>query len=214
MPPCPAPDASWLYLIRHGATANNRARPPRLQGRRTDPGLSPEGHEQARAAAEFFQSVRLDAVYSSPLARARETAQAIAQPHGLTVEIVDELVEVDVGLWEGLTWPEIEAKNPDAYRAFMSDGSVNPYLGGETITAVLERSAPALERLMAANPGKTIAAVAHNMVNRAWLSKLLGVQLAAYRGIPQDNCGINLLRCKKDKIKAVTVNSVFHLWRS
>lgn len=214
MPPCPAPDASWLYLIRHGATANNRARPPRLQGRRTDPGLSPEGREQARAAAALLQPVRLDAVYSSPLARALETARTIAQPHGLAVETVDELVEVDVGLWEGLTWPEIENRNPDAYRAFMCDGTVNPYLGGETIAALLHARPQRLERLMAAHPGKTIAAVAHNMVNRAWLSKLLGIQLAKYRGIPQDNCGINLLRCKRGEIKAVTVNSVFHLRRS
>ena len=57
MPPCPAPDVCWLYLVRHGATANNRARPPRLQGRRTDPELSEEGHRQARQTGRALADV-------------------------------------------------------------------------------------------------------------------------------------------------------------
>lgn len=200
-----------MYLIRHGATANNRAKPPRLQGRRTDPGLSDEGRLQAELTARFLSSAELKTVFSSPLLRAQQTAEAIAKPHGLDIVTVDDLIEADVGLWEGRSWAEIEKNDPEAYLAFMENGAENPYLGGETISTVQERSAPALEQLLAENIGSSIAAVAHNVVNRAWLTQLLGLPVSKYRNVPQDNCGVNLIRYRKGRVKAVTINGVFHL---
>jgi broad specificity phosphatase PhoE len=209
--PSPALPTCWMYLIRHGATANNDARPVRLQGRRTDPGLSDQGRDQAERTGAFFAQSDVDAVYSSPLRRARETAGAIATPHEVAVEIVEGLVEVDVGDWEGRPWDEVERANPEAYRLFMSDASVHPYLGGETITTVRDRSLPVIQRLMAENTGRTIVAVAHNVVNRTCLAHWLGMPLKQYRSIPQDNCGINLLRYRGGKVKLVTLNAVEHL---
>ena len=211
MLPSPAPDTCWLYLIRHGETANNRAKPPRLQGRRTDPALSEDGRRQAERTARFLSSTPLKQVYSSPLLRAQETAQPIAKSHGLEVSTVDELVEVDVGIWEGRDWAEIERYDTEAYRAFMENPAEHPYLGGETIMDVVKRSVPALESLLAENVGSAIAAVAHNVVNRSWLAQLLGLPVAKYRSVPQENCGMNLIRYRKGKIKLVTVNGVFHL---
>ena len=207
----PSTTTTWLYLIRHGATANNRARPPRLQGRRTDPGLSDEGFEQARRTGEFLAGHPIDAVYASPLKRAQQTAEPIAAAHGLQVQTIDDLVEVDVGDWESRPWDEIERTDAEAYRLFMTDASVHPYLGGETLTTVLDRSLPALVQLMAENTGRTIAAVAHNVVNRTSLAHWLGMPLRQYRSIPQDNCGINLVRFRDGKVKLVTVNVVEHL---
>jgi len=209
--PSPAPPTCWLYLLRHGATANNDARPVRLQGRRADPGLSDQGRGQAERTGRFLSGHTIDAVYSSPLRRARETAEAIASLHGLAVKIVDDLIEVDVGDWEGRPWDEIERTDPGAYRLFMTDASVHPYLGGENLTTVRQRSLPALERLMAENPGRTIVAVAHNVVNRTCLAHWLGMPTKQYRSIPQDNCGINLLRHRGGKVKLVTLNAVEHL---
>jgi len=211
MPPCPAPDTCWLYLVRHGATANNRAKPPRLQGRRTDPPLSEEGLAQARQTGRFLADSPPDAVFSSPLLRARQTAEAIAEPHGLAVAVVDDLIEVDVGEWEGRAWDEIERTDPEAYRGFMTDATIHPYLGGENLVTVLARAKPAFERLMEENLGRRIVAVAHNVVNRAYLTELVGMPLARYRSIPQDNCGLNLLRYRRGRVKAVTINGVFHL---
>jgi broad specificity phosphatase PhoE len=250
MPPCPAPrimfpsprpDTCWLYLLRHGATENNRADPPRLQGRGTDPALSDEGFEQARQTARFLASAPLDVVYSSPLLRARQTAEAIAEPHGLGVQIVDDLTEVDVGDWEGRSWSEIQRTDPEAYQAFMTDATVNPYLGGENLQTVLDRAVPAFQRLMETGVGRLIVALAHNVVNRTYLAHLMGMPaarylgrlvvavghncvnraylahllampLAKYRSIPQDNCGLNLLRYRDGRVKAITVNGVFHLY--
>ena len=206
-----AANTCWLYLIRHGATDNNRARPPRLQGRRTDPALSDEGRKQAEAVATLLAGQPIDAVYSSPLLRARQTAEPIARPHGLSVETVDDLVEVDVGLWEGQPWDQIEQIDPEAYRLFAADASVHPYLGGENLTTVQNRAVPALQHLMAANLGRQIVAVAHNCVNRTYLASLLNLPLPNYRSIPQDNCGVNLIRYRKDRTKLVTLNLIGHL---
>ena len=209
--PSPAPDTCWLYLVRHGATANNRARPPRLQGRRTDPELSDEGQRQARATGRLLDQAHIDAVYSSPLLRARQTAQAVAGPHGLSVDVVEDLVEVDVGQWDGRSWEEIEQTDPEAYRLFMADASVHPYLGGENMSVIQDRVVPAFERLMAESRGRVIVAVGHNVVNRVYLSHLLHVPLARYRRVPQDNCGVNLLHFRNGRVKAVTINAVGHL---
>ena len=211
MPPCPAPNTCWLYLVRHGETDNNRARPRRLQGRRTDPGLSESGHLQARATGRRLLTLPIDAVYASPLLRARQTAEAIALPHGLPVELVDDLLEVDVGVWDGRAWDEIERTDAQAYRLFQADAGVHPYLGGENLSTVQARVVPALDRLMADNLGRTIVAVAHNIVNRSYMAHLLQLPLARYRAIPQDNCGVNLLRYRDGRVKLVSINTLSHL---
>ena len=215
-----------LYLIRHGATDNNEANPPRLQGRRTDPPLSVQGREQAEQTGRWLARQGIDAVFSSPLLRARQTAEAIAccisplplgegqgvrAAAGLPVQLIDDLIEIDVGCWEGLAWEEIERRDPEAYRLFLADASIHPYLGGENLRTVLARTIPALNRLMAANLGRRVAVVAHNVVNRAYLTHLLDLPLRKYRSVPQDNCGVNVLRYADGAVKLVTINAVGHL---
>lgn len=211
MPPCPAPDTCWLYLLRHGATANNLARPPRLQGQRVDLPLSPDGRVQAQRTSAWLADRHVDAVYASPLARARETAAAIAQPHGLAVQTVAELVEIDVGQWEEMAWDEIARTAPQAYHLFKADPSIHPYLGGENLTMVRDRVVPAFAALLAGNLGRTIVVVAHNMVNRCYLADLLQIPLAQYRNVMQDNCGVTLLQHHAGETRAVTINSLWHL---
>ena len=204
-------DTCWLYLIRHGATPNNEARPHKLQGHRTDPELSALGQEQAAKTGRFLAEVAFDAFYSSPLRRAVQTAQAIAEPHGLAVTPVAQLNEVDVGHWEGWPWDKIERETPEAYRAFIEDPSVNPYYGGETVTDVLHRGDPALRELCSKHLGQTIGVVAHNVVNRTFIANLLGIPMKRFAKLPQDNCAVNLIRFQPDKVKLVTLNAVMHL---
>ena len=102
-----------LLLARHGETDWNRAR--RWQGHADRP-LTDRGRAQAAALGDRLANIALDAVYSSDLRRARETAEAVALPHGLDVIELPELREVDVGSWEGLTRAEAEAKFPDGFR--------------------------------------------------------------------------------------------------
>lgn len=215
MPHSPAPhvspDTCIMYLLRHGATANNLADPPLLQGGGIDLELSEAGRQQAACAAELLAQQHLAAVYSSPLIRARQTAEIVAKPHGLAVRLVSAIEEVDVGQWEGRSWKEISRTEPEPYRQFIDDSANHGYLGGENMTQVLDRCAPALHALMGQHLGEEIAVSAHNVVNRVYLASLLGVPISRAREIIQDNCGINVIRFRRDEVKVMSLNSAFHL---
>src|SRR5262245_45287152 len=101
------PMRTTLYLLRHAATAANLAQPARLQGRRHDPPLAPLGARQAAATRDFLAVRPIDACFCSPLLRAVQTAAVVAAPHRLTPVPVDDLIECDVGAWEGLDWETI-----------------------------------------------------------------------------------------------------------
>jgi broad specificity phosphatase PhoE len=211
MPYSPAPNTCFLFLVRHAATLNNLATPPRIQGLADDVHLSDEGREQARRTATFLSDQPITAAFSSPLVRAMETAQIIAQPHGITPTPIDELHEVDVGRWEGRSWVDIEREEPDAYRQFITDPAIHGYAGGENLTQVRQRILPAVERLTRNQLGKVVLVVGHNVVNRVLLATLLNVPLSQARGIDQDNCGVNVIRYRDGHMKVMTTNTAFHL---
>jgi broad specificity phosphatase PhoE len=211
MLPSPAPDTCWLYLIRHGATTHNLSRPPILQGRAVDLGLSEVGRSQAEATAGFLQTAPLFAVYCSALKRARETAELVAAPHGLSMTCRHELCEVDVGRWENRSWGEIETSEPEAYRLFHEDAGTHGYSGGENLTQVLGRVRPVFDEILTRNVGRSVAVVGHNVVNRTWLAHILGMPLAKARRMLQDNCCLNVVRYCRGEAVVWTLNSTFHL---
>ncbi len=200
-----------IFLIRHGATANNEAHPPKLQGCRSNSELSSVGHQQAQQTAEFLRDTSLAAVYASPLIRARGTAQAIASAHDLEVVTIEALTECDVGDWEGRSWDEIEQNDPEPFRAFMEDSAIHPYAGGESLNQVRDRIATAFQKLARQHIGQSIAIVAHNVVNRVAISHWLGWPIAKARSVPQSNCGVNLIEFANDKFAVLTINGAFHL---
>lgn len=202
-----------LFLLRHGATALNRLVPYRLQGRHTDPPLDELGVSQAGAAARALVAagVRLVAIYSSPLRRAVETARIVGAPHGIAPVERAELIEADVGRWEGRTWEEIEASEPEAFARFMADPGTVPYPGGESFRDVQRRARPALERVAADHPGRDVAVVGHNVVNRAVLAHLLGVPIERARALRQSNGGINIIEMGEAGLRVATLNAALHL---
>src|SRR5262245_33779666 len=103
-----------LLLMRHAATAANLSRPYTLQGSRPDAPLAPQGLAQAEAAARALAHLPIDAVFASPLIRARTTAEALGQP----VTLVPEVAEVDVGEWAGLAWEDVARRWPAEHAAF------------------------------------------------------------------------------------------------
>jgi broad specificity phosphatase PhoE len=205
------PDTCSLLLLRHGATDNNLMKPPRLQGQRIDMALSATGVIQAEQTARFLAGWPVAAVFSSPLLRARQTAEAIARRHGLEVQVIDALTECDVGAWENRTWPEIEREDPDACRAFTGDPYRCAYRDGENLQQVCDRAFPALTELAHRHLGQQIVVVAHNVVNRVYLGTLLGLPGDRHRHVPQDNCGMSLVHHLDSQAKVITLNSIFHL---
>jgi len=205
-------DTTLLYLVRHGATPSNEQRPYVLQGHGVDQSLSETGRRQAAAVAGFLAERRIDAVFASPLARAHETAEAIAEPHGLDVVDVPEVVECDVGRWEGRDWDSIMQDDADDYQAFIDDAATVGYPGGESYRDVFDRAGPAIDRLLAEHRGRSIVLVAHNIVNRVTIANLLGVPLSRARELRQDNGSLNVIRGRDgEKTSLLTMNATFHL---
>jgi broad specificity phosphatase PhoE len=203
--------ATRIYLIRHGATALNLSVPYRLQGRRSDPPLDERGREQARRAGQALIGVRLDAVYSSPLRRAMETARLVGNPRGILPIPVEDLIEAEIGRWEGLTWDEARERDPDDYQRFHATPGTSPYPEGESFAEVAARVTPVLLSLAMGHPGAKIAVVAHNIVNRAVLAGPLGLSIDLARGIRQSNGGVNVLEAEAGTLKVACLNACLHL---
>ena len=200
-----------LYLLRHGATEANLARPARLQGRRHDAPLAPLGVRQAEATRDFLAVRAIDHCYCSPLRRAVETAAVIAAPHRLVPRPLSALTECDVGRWEGLDWQSIRYLDADAYWRFMTGPGDFGYPGGESFADVSRRVTPALEDLLRTHAGEAFLVVAHHVVNRTYLAGLLGLPPNQARQVTLDNCGISVVVQDGERTTVSTLNAAFHL---
>ena len=170
-----------LILTRHGHAEANR--PWAFLGR-TDSPLSAQGREQAAALSALLADFQLDAIYASPLQRARQTAVTIAVPHALTPILDDRLVEQDFGLWEGLTLDDVEAQFPDDAAAWQADARQHGPTGGENLTQVAARARRFYRDMRQARRTGVALVVAHGGILNALLCTLLGTPLSwlwAYR---------------------------------
>lgn len=200
-----------LYLMRHGATAANLAKPYLLQGRGIDGPLADEGVRQAKRTRELFACRPLACIYSSPLYRAVQTANIIAENRSLDVRVASGLTECDVGRWENKTWEEIRRCDGDLLDRFLADPFTHGYPEGENLAQVHERAAPVLNEILRRHRGESILVVGHQVVNRAYLSRLLGLPSGQVRRIKLDNCGVSVLVEEDEQIQVATLNATFHL---
>jgi glucosyl-3-phosphoglycerate phosphatase len=156
-------------LWRHGQTTYNAER--RFQGQ-SDVPLNDVGREQARQAARYLAVMKPDAIFSSDLSRAAQTAAILARLTGLTVQLDKDLRERGGGSWEGKTADEIRAEFPEAFANWAPSD-------GETAAAVADRASAAMERIADNLPGGSLAVVvAHG--------GSLGFGAARLLGIPDD----------------------------
>ncbi|MGB5113181.1 MAG: bifunctional RNase H/acid phosphatase [Mycobacterium sp.] len=147
-----------LLLLRHGQTEHSVDR--RYSGR-GNPALTELGRSQAEAAAKYLGARSgVDAVLSSPLQRAHETAAAAAKELGLDVTVDDDLIETDFGVWEGLTFSEAAQRDPDLHGNWLRDTSVTPP-GGESFDTVAQRVRRARDRIVEQYAGSTVLVVSH-----------------------------------------------------
>ena len=176
-----------LLLVRHGETDWNRER--RFQGH-ADPPLNETGREQARALAEQLAGDAIAAVYTSDLRRARETAEIVAAKLDAEIVALRELREIDVGSWQGLSWPEIEEQDPDGVERWRRDG--HGWHGGETYEELGARIVAALSGIVARHPGERVVVVGHGGTVRATRAFVDGVSVAESRrrSAPIGNCEV------------------------
>ncbi|MEJ5998522.1 bifunctional RNase H/acid phosphatase [Corynebacterium sp. H130] len=147
-----------LLLLRHGETSMSVAK--QYSGT-SDPALTPRGEQMAQQAAARIASVGgIDAIVCSPLGRARQTAQYCADALGMKVDVMDELAELDFGLWEGKTFAEVISADPELHQNWLADTSVSAP-GGESVQAVNRRVKKALESLKEQYPAGNVLVVSH-----------------------------------------------------
>lgn len=163
-----APPATWLgasgtaatrlLLVRHGQTDLSAQR--RYSGR-GDPALTDLGERQAAAVAKRLSSTPdVAAVITSPLQRARRTAEHVAGPLGLRPRVHEGLIETDFGAWEGMTFADARERDPDLHGRWITDTSTaSP--GGESMDQVHERVGEALGEILAEHGGSTLVLVSH-----------------------------------------------------
>ncbi|SCC49638.1 MULTISPECIES: histidine phosphatase family protein [unclassified Gordonia (in: high G+C Gram-positive bacteria)] len=165
-------DPTRLILLRHGQTPLSVER--RYSGR-GNPDLTDEGRRQARAAAaRVVREEGIAAIVTSPLRRARSTAEEVAALTGIDVVEHSGLIENDFGDWEGLTFTEASQRDPDLHRAWLSDITV-PAPGGESFAQVAERISRTKAELLERYPGQTVVLVSHVTPIKTLLQDALGV---------------------------------------
>jgi broad specificity phosphatase PhoE len=165
-----------ILLARHGESDWNAEQ--RWQGHADRP-LSELGKHQATALAERLEGVPLAAIYASDLARARETARAVAERRGMVVVTCPDLREVDVGSWSGYTREDAEARDPVGWRRWLDGGQ--GWSGGESYEQMAARAVAAVREIAAAHPGQHVLVVAHGGPLRAIHAEALEMELHAYR---------------------------------
>jgi len=197
-----------LLLARHGATRNNAE--ARYTGQ-SDVSLSPLGERQAEALAERLASVRLEAIVSSDLARARGTAERIAQRHTLPVQLDPNLREIALGAWEGSTYEEVLAREPEHVARWRADPLTVAPPGGETVLVFRDRLVQALDHWQATYPDATVLWVTHGGVIGVLLCHLLGMDLARRSQFRRDNAGLTEVALDSGEALLLRLNDTAHL---
>lgn len=164
-----------FFLIRHGETLANREF--RYIGSRDD-ALSSTGENQATQLAAALASLSIAAIYSSPLQRARNTAEAIAEPCQLAVQVASELRECNFGAWEGLSRAEVLVQDTAHLHMWEQDATVAPP-GGESFAAMQQRVCSFVEQLAETHAGQALALVSHVGPIKVLLAAALGAPLSA-----------------------------------
>jgi alpha-ribazole phosphatase len=168
--------ACQLLLIRHADIALRYA--GRFVGSADVP-LEPRGFEQAEMLARLVRSKRAERCFTSPLLRAHQTARVICQSADLPIEVDEDLREIDFGQWEGKTFGEIAAQNPEAANRWAEFPDDFAFPAGESMFSFLARIRRAADRL-AREPSRIVLAVTHGGVIRAMICHFLGLHPRNY----------------------------------
>ena len=176
--PASPPVSTRLVLARHAVTAQTG---PLLSGRAPGIDLSDEGRRQAEALGRRLAGLPVAVVYASPIERTRQTAEAVAAPHGLTVKPLDGVLEADYGDWTGQKLTDL-AKT-DLWKVVQRSPSRARFPGGESLPAMQARMVAALDEVVASHPGELVVVVSHADPIKAAIAHYTGVHLDLFQRI-------------------------------
>lgn len=201
-----------LYFIRHGQSAGN------AEGRfggHSATALSDLGLHQAKMAAKSLVKERITAIYSSDLKRAMQTAQALADLTGLSINGTEVFRERHVGVLEGLTFDEAEKEFPSDYKALVDRNVAHVITKGESYRQLVDRTSKALDDILNKHKGGKIAIFAHTGTICFLTLHLMGAlreDTVCTPWIVTSNCGINKFEFRgRDNLRVLSLNDTRHL---
>lgn len=198
-----------IYLIRHGEAEGNLYR--RFHGWYNS-SLTATGLKQLDCLAQRFERVPLDAVYASDLRRACDTAQAVAIPKGLDVQVEPGLRELGVGIYEDLPFGELGHRYPEAKRRFLSCSPHFAPQGGETFHQVAQRMTRSFFHIAQAHPSQSVAIASHSTAIRCLQAALRGKHPSQVQELKLcENTGVSCYEVQGEKFRVVFENDASHL---
>lgn len=195
-----------LILIRHGETLWNKEK--RVQGK-SDIELSEAGLEQARRLAVSLKHEDIAAIYSSPLKRARQTADVINGYHGRTIEMHEELMEMSMGDFEGFSFEDLMARESVFLRRWIADPAAVRMPKGETLEELQNRAWPRIEKIIAKEENALV--VSHNFTIAAILCRLKNINLSEFRSACVGNASKTVLTIQNNETRIVAMDDQSHL---
>ena len=199
-----------IYLVRHGQTAWNKEE---IFRGRTDVPLNETGLREAELAGEYFREMEIHEIYSSPLLRAWETAQKIAEVQRLEVRPLQGIIDMRFGEWEGQSLKDVQRKDGQRFQQWRNEPHRVRIPGGESLDEVRDRAMAVLEETIQSNSGKTLLFVSHRVVNKVILCSILGLDNSHFWQIGQDTTAINLIQHRDGKYVLSLLNEACHLKR-
>ncbi len=177
-----------LVLVRHAVTEQTG---PLLSGRTPGVDLSEEGRRQAKDVAQRLADAPITAIYASPIERTRQTAEAIAEPHGLEVTTLVGVLEADYGEWSGAKLAELA--QTDVWKTVQRTPSRARFPGGESIAAMQARTVAALDEVVAEHPGETIVVVSHADPIKSALAHYAGTHLDHFQRLHVSPASVSVI---------------------
>jgi broad specificity phosphatase PhoE len=197
-----------LLLIRH---AEVEVRYQRVFGGRIDMDISPRGHAQASALADFLRHRTLDAIYASPMKRVQQTLAPLLNNGAPRPEIMPDLREVDFGDWTGLNYEQVLEKFGVGANAWLDQLECGAIPSAETGATCRARIEPCLRQIVAAHVGKTVAIYCHGGVTRMMLSTLLDLPWPKTDAFQIDYASVTEVAIGSDRARIELLN--FAPWR-
>ncbi len=208
-----------VIIVRHGQSSYNTQK--RIQGRSDASQLTEKGRNDASLVGKALSNISFNAIYSSPLQRAKSTAEVIcseiqAVSTHPAIQTSDQLLEIDLPVWEGMINTEVQEKFPTEYCTWHenpekfvmqvpTESGTSEYF---PILALYKQARSFWQKILQRHQGETILIVGHNGINRALISTALGIPASRYHSLQQSNCNITILNFSSDLNDTVQLESL------
>ena len=193
-----------IIFLRHGQAKNNTERI--LSGRTPGVPLTDKGITQAQQTAELLEHMNISAIYSSPIQRAKHTAEIVGEHNSIDVQIDDRLIELDMGKFTGIPYDEIFASHGNVFLKFYNGELEIAHNGVETFADVKKRVTSIVDEIIEKHPDQNVVLVTHMDPIKAMLSNVVDLSPTNLFELIIANASLNLFREKDRKFSLSGIN--------